>query len=67
MDDDYYAGLCDVMTQALHEATRQRNECRRENVQLRKIIANTPSLVTELQDRVTLLESHIQRLGMPDG
>lgn len=42
---------------ALKECTRQRDSLRQENLRLRGIINAFPSTATELQDRVTMLES----------
>jgi len=55
-DESFYGGLVDAANACLEEATRRIAALRRENAELRKIIAEFPSTATDLQDRVTMLE-----------
>lgn len=54
---DFYESLCEEYVIMSGRYQGEINRLRRENAALKAQIAATPSLLTELQDRVSLLES----------
>ena len=58
--DDFYAGLCDVHLHTQEYMSAEIRRLRAENSALRRQIAAMPSTLTELQDRVTLLEGLVK-------
>jgi len=54
---DFNAGMVDLQLQVSQAYANEVHRLRQENSELRATIAAFPSTATELQDRVTMLES----------
>lgn len=53
---EFYAGLCDAHLQTQEFMQKELRRLRLENEWLRRKIREVPCALTELQDRVTMLE-----------
>lgn len=60
-DDKWFAALLDTQLDTTKRCVDEINRLRRENKELRQIIANFSSTATELQDRVSLLETKLSK------
>jgi hypothetical protein len=57
---DFYAGLCDTHLKTMEYMQAELTRVRRENAALHRVIDSMPSTLTELQDRVTMLEGMLK-------
>lgn len=63
--DDYYEGLCDVLNQALKEATRQRDAQRREIAALRQELRERDPDLWALAEENQSLRMRLTSMGVP--
>lgn len=59
----FYEGLFDVQHELCKRYADEVGRLRKENAQLRKMIDGFPADMTEMQDRITLLETVLRSAG----
>lgn len=60
MNKEFNGGLLDLQMQVSRAYAAEVHKLRQENARLRAIIDTFPSVATELQDRVTMLECRLR-------
>lgn len=65
--DTFYEGLCDEHVKMQGRMQAEINRLRREKAALQQTLDEMPSTLTELQDRVTMLEGIVHQLPEQGG